>query len=171
MGRWITKNGAHIYIEKGQSLEQALAERYAINTYVSSESYLINDALRNGYELDDRLKEVIKNLDSALETEEDYDGPVSRSVSFYSRKDLDTYLKEHDEGKTITYKEFISTTASGELYDSDAQVQLYWNSKHGKNMIKYNKSEMEVLYKRNSTFIIKRIRLKDGQYHIFMEEL
>lgn len=171
MGRWITKNGAHIYIKDGVSLAQALAERYAINTYISSESYIINDALRNGYELDDRLEEVVKNLDDALESEDDYIGPVNRSVSFYSQKALDIYLHEHKEGKIKTYKEYISSTASNEVYDPRAQVQLYWNSKHGKNMIKYNKSEMEILYKRNSTFIIKKVRLKNGQYHIFMEEL
>lgn len=171
MGRWITKNGAHIYIEKGQSLEQALAERYAINTYVSSESYTINDALRNGYELDGRLKDVVKNLDSVLESEEDFVGPVSRSLSFYSHESLNKFLEEHQEGNTVTYKQYTSSTASEDLYDPGGNVQLYWNSRHGKNMIKYNKSEMEILYKRNSSFIIKKVRVKNGQYHILMEEL
>ena len=37
-------------------------------------------------------------------------------------------------------------------------------------MIRYNKDEKEILYNRNSRFIVKEIELKNNVYHILLEE-
>lgn len=175
MGRWITKNGVHVWIENGneyqeKSLKQRLAERYAINSYISSESYLINEYLRNGYDLDERQKEIIKNLDSALEDEDNYEGIVTRSLTFYSNEAVKRFLKQHEIGKTVTYSEFLSCTASENYYNPSGQVQLHIYSHKGKNMIKYNPDEAEILYKRNSTFKVINRYIKNGCYVIELEE-
>ena len=38
-------------------------------------------------------------------------------------------------------------------------------------MIRYNKEEQEILYKRNSKFIVKEINFKNNVYHILLEEV
>lgn len=113
----------------------------------------------------------MKNLDSALEKLDSYKGRVSRSVQFYSSSDLDKFLSDHEPGQTVTYKDFTSSTASKELYNPDGQVQMFWTSRRGRNLIKYNKKEQEILYKRNSSFIVLEKRHIKGVYYIFMEEL
>lgn len=146
-------------------------EQYAVNSHISSDFYIINDCLRNGYILNQEQNALVKNLDSALEKLDSYKGRVSRSVQFYSSSDLDKFLSDHEPGQTVTYKDFTSSTASKELYTPDGQVQMFWTSRRGRNLIKYNKKEQEILYKRNSSFIVLEKRHIKGVYYIFMEEL
>ena len=150
---WMKKNQNNIKLsdnDKNNQLSLTKDERYAINTYVSSDSYVINEALRNGTTLDERLTKVVKDLDTALDKFPNYEGVVTRSVSIYS-EDIDYFLKRYPEGEIMSHNEFLSTTV-GDTYNPEVRVQMYIKSKTGKDIRKYNELEQEVLFKRNVKF-------------------
>lgn len=145
-------------------------ERYAINKYIGPDSYVLNDNLRNGISLSDSDKKIINNLDSALNKMNNYEGNVTRSLSL-SSDDVDYFMKDYKVGNIIEYPAYTSTTI-GETYNPEARVQFFIKSKHGKNIIKYNESEQEILFKRNSKFKVKDIKYIDDFYiHIKLEEI
>lgn len=145
---------------------------YIIRKYKSSWSYVINDKLRHNYALSNQDQEDIATLDQALEELPNYFGNVSRFLYFNKKEDLDTFIKEHQVGKRITYKEYISTTVYGNIYNRDAQVVLYiLDAKKGKDLTKYLPEEKEVLYPRNSSFDIINMEVLNNTYHILMEEV
>ena len=153
------------YIESGGTTKEwnslTKENKHAINSYVSSSSYFINDILRNGYKLDDEQKEIVKNLDDALNKMHPYEGDLTRSVYFYDAQSFD---------KTLTIKQYLSTT-KGDVYNPEAQVQLkILNSKNGINISAFNNSEDEVLYKRNSKFKVIRIYIENDVTYIELEE-
>lgn len=162
------------YIESGGTTKEwnslTKENKHAINSYVSSSSYFINDILRNGYKLDDEQKEIVKNLDDALNKMHPYEGDLTRSVYFYDAQSFDKFLKEYEVGKILTIKQYLSTT-KGDVYNPEAQVQLkILNSKNGINISAFNNSEDEVLYKRNSKFKVIRIYIENDVTYIELEE-
>ena len=162
------------YIESGGTTKEwnslTKENKHAINSYVSSSSYFINDILRNGYKLDDEQKEIVKNLDDALNKMQPYEGDLTRSVYFYAAQSFDNFLKEYEVGKILTIKQYLSTT-KGDVYNPEAQVQLkILNSKNGINISAFNNSEDEVLYKRNSKFKVIRIYIENDVTYIELEE-
>ena len=162
------------YIESGGTTKEwnslTKENKHAINSYVSSSSYFINDILRNGYKLDDEQKEIVKNLDDALNKMHPYEGDLTRSVYFYDAQSFDNFLKEYEVGKILTIKQYLSTT-KGDVYNPEAQVQLkILNSKNGINILAFNNSEDEVLYKRNSKFKVIRIYIENDVTYIELEE-
>ena len=162
------------YIESGGTTKEwnslTKENKHAINSYVSSSSYFINDILRNGYKLNDEQKEIVKNLDDALNKMHPYEGDLTRSVYFYDVQSFDNFLKEYEVGKILTIKQYLSTT-KGDIYNPEAQVQLkILNSKNGINISAFNNSEDEVLYKRNSKFKVIRIYIEKDVTYIELEE-
>lgn len=162
------------YIESGGTTKEwnslTKENKHAINSYVSSSSYFINDILRNGYKLNDEQKEIVKNLDDALNKMHPYEGDLTRSVYFYDAQSFDNFLKEYEVGKILTIKQYLSTT-KGDVYNHEAQVQLkILNSKNGINISAFNNSEDEVLYKRNSKFKVIRIYIENDVTYIELEE-
>lgn len=153
-----------------KSNELTKDERRALNRYISSDAYKINEKLRNDSKLtadDERLK---RNLDTALEKMQNYSGNLQRSVYFSNTKSRDAFLRNYKKYDTITYKEFLSTT-KGDIYNPDADIQIYIeNSRRGKDISAYNKGEQEVLYSRNSSFKIKHIVMENGTTYILLEE-
>ena len=143
-------------------------ELNSINKYVSSDFYTINEKLRNGQDLSTKEINLVRNLDNALDRLPKYTGLVRRSVEL-DKTELTEFLKVHQIGLTVTYPAYTSVTA-GERYNNNSQVELYIYSQNCKNMIKYNNNEKEVLYKRNSSFIVKEIEFKNNVYHILLEE-
>lgn len=177
--------GAHInekdyedwlsFIESGGTTKEwnslTKKNKHAINSYVSSSSYLINDNLRNGYKLDNEQKEIVKNLDDALNKIHTYEGDLTRSVFFYDHQSLNKFLDEYRVGNTVTTKQYISTT-KGDIYNPDAQIQLIiLDSKKGINISAFNPDEDEVLYKRNSKFKVLKRYIKNNAMFIVMEEV
>lgn len=147
------------------------SQKYALMKYVSSESYILNDALRNGWKLTNDQKKWIIDLDTALDKLPKYKGTVTRSVDFSSEEQTKAFADRYQIGKAITEKQYISTT-KGEIYQPDAKVQLYIvNSTQGHDLGKFNQRENEILYKRNAKFKVLEKVQRDGVYHIELEEL
>ncbi|WP_107841879.1 phage minor capsid protein [Metasolibacillus meyeri] len=145
-------------------------EQRAINQYISSESYKLNDKLRRGTSLNEQDEVLINHLDAALKKLPQYEGDLSRSIYFNTNDDMARFLQEHVPGKEKMYKEYISTT-KGNTYNPEAQVQLYiLDARKGRNISNYNPGEQEVLYERGSKFIINRIEVINDVHHILLEE-
>ncbi len=144
-------------------------EQYAINKYISSDFYKINEKLRNNTKLSKTEKELAINLDKMLDKMPKYTGLVTRSLELNSEQ-LEQFLKIHKVGRTIEYKAYTSTT-SGERYNEISNVELYIESKNGRDIRKYNVEEQEILYIRKSKFTVREIKKIKNTYHILLEEI
>lgn len=145
-------------------------ERYAINAYVSSLAYTINDCLRNDLKMQKNEKKIVSDLRSALNKIPDYTKEVTRSIIFYTNKELEDFIKDYKENKTITIKSFVSTTRVG-IYNPEAQVQIFFkNVKHAKDISLFNFKEKEVLYSTDVEFDILNVKEIDGKYYIILSE-
>lgn len=145
------------------------AEEWALNEYISSSSYKINAPLRAGIPLTQEQQELVRNLDSALEKMPVYQGKAIRSLVM-DKKSLIRFAKEHQLGSEITYQEYISTSTIGS-YHNKPTVILNMLSKSGRDIRKYNQSESEVLFQRNSHFRVLNVELQDGIFVLEMEEV
>ena len=145
-------------------------EERAIKSYISSESYKINDKLRHQGILTQRQQEIVQNLDEALEKLPKYNGSLSRSLMFDNDELLENFVNNFKVGEKYIPVSYISTTKKG-VYNPDGQVQIFiQNAQKGVDMSVYNTKEYEVLYARNSTFKVLNKIKKDGKYYILLEE-
>ena len=154
------------------SLKPKLTEQEvgAINTYISGDSYKINDFLRTGAVLTPFYKEVITNLDNALSKMPCYSGDLSRSLQFNDEESLQAFLSDYVVGSEVTYPAYTSTKF-GDTYNPDGQVQMYiLDSSTGRDISNFNQGELEVLYGRNSKFKVLYVIQEKGKYEIYLEE-
>lgn len=147
------------------------AESRAITNYVSSESYVINDKLRRGENLTNSERMFCKDLDSALKKMPTYEGNLSRSLFFYTQDDAEKYVEDFCVNEEKVFVEYVSTTKGSELYNPEGQVQIYiQNSAKGHDLKKFNETELEVLYERNSKFVVASKIKNDNVWYILLEE-
>lgn len=147
-----------------------MAEQKAIYDYMSPKSYVVNDKLRRNMELELEETEFIANLDLALGKMPKYKGNLSRSLNFLNQDALKAFLAPYAVKNTVKYNEYLSTT-KGEIYDPNGQVQIYiMDSKNGNDISEFNGGEQEVLYNRNSEFLIVDRCEQDGVYYFLLRE-
>lgn len=137
----------------------------SINKYISSDSYLLNYKLRNGINLTKEEEAFKRSVDIALAKCPTYEGIVYRSLLSSNIESLDEFYKKHSTGNLVFYDAFTSTSLS--VYDDKMDIQMVIESKTGKNISFLNSSEQEVLFKRGSGFLVKKI---DGRT-IYLEEI
>ena len=141
------------------------AEQHAMNSYISSSSYVWNDKLRRGEKLTKQEEQSIKAMDSALQKMPKYEGTVKRSLSDFGILDVDEFVESYVPGELKIFNEYLSS--STEVYDDSFQIQYVIQSKNGRDIRKYNSTEKEILFERGASFIVTRV---DG-HTIYMEEL
>lgn len=147
-----------------------LEEEGAIMRYISSGSYIINEALRNGQPLEGFAEETVENLDSALRKMPFYYGDVIRSVKLEFAEEIQAYIDRFKVGETILEKQYISTTKGG-VYNTKAKVQIYiQNSSKGRDLSGFNFSEKEILYERGAEFKVMHKENVNGIWWIVLEE-
>ena len=83
-------------------------ERYAINTYISSESYKINEVLRGKIKPTKQQEKIIDNLDRALNKCDNYKGNVVRVLEIKDKQKLDAFLNHNKVGEITEYNEYLS---------------------------------------------------------------
>lgn len=144
-------------------------EIQALNYYISPSSIKLNEKLRNKLELNKTEKNVIKNLDSALNKTSNYEGNIVRVLQMENPYDFVNNLKLNDTYNTNQYLSF----SNKEEYNPNANIKIYIsNSKYGKDLTKINKiGEKEILYQRNKEFKILNITSKNGIIYMLWEEL
>ena len=147
-------------------------EESAIIRYIGSDSYKINEPLRNGSELTQDQKEWIKRLDRALDKMPVYEGEVTRSLSFklQGKEALKEFLNSHIVGKEITYSAYTSATI-GEIYNPNGEVQLTIISKTARDITSLNAGEQEILFKRNKRFKVIKYEFYKEKHCFKLEEL
>ncbi|PGH21941.1 phage head morphogenesis protein [Fusobacterium polymorphum] len=147
-------------------------EESAIIRYIGSDSYKINEPLRNGSELTQDQKEWIKTLDRALDKMPVYEGEVTRSLSFklQGKEALKEFLNSHIVGKEITYSAYTSATI-GEIYNPNGEVQLTIISKTARDITSLNVGEQEILFERNKRFKVIKYEFYKEKHCFKLEEL
>lgn len=146
-------------------------EKQAIIQYKSSESYKINEKLYNNIKLSKKEKDFIYNFDKALEKMPTYHGNLVRDLYFADKNSMKDFLTAHEVGNTVNYRAYTSTTKANS-YNDMANVRIYINnSKMGKDISSIGLDEEEVLYPRNSEFLVSSIRKSSNLVEIILEEL
>ena len=121
-------------------------------------------------ELSDDDKNFIKELDTALDKMPVYNGNLQRSLYFKTQENVEEFLKSYFPDGIIKYKEYLSTT-KGESYNPDGQVQIFiQDALNGKDISVLNPKEQEVVYKRDSCFVVLDILNIDDVYYILLGE-
>lgn len=137
-----------------------------INNWVSSDSYKINELLRNNRKIPKEWKTKIDGINNAIKKQPKYEGNIVRVLEI---NNLSSFLKDYEIDKPIKYKEFLSFSDK-EGYNNKANVKIYVVSKNGRDIRDFNKDESEILYPTDSSFIIKNIKQQDGIVYILLEE-
>lgn len=140
-------------------------ERRALNKYVSSGYQVLNDSLRNDYVLDDYYKQMMKDIDAALLKRDTYQGDVVRTLEGID--DLDKFLDDYQIGGIVSFKEFISTDTR-EKYNVNPQVVYSIKSKTGRDIRELNAMESEILFERNSNFIVTDIQYDENNNVLYI---
>lgn len=158
------------FVEKSEKSDIMLNknEQRAIIQYLSSESYKINEALRNNQKLSDNEINFRNDLDVALEKCDNYEGNIVRTLDIVDQNLLNKFLKKIKEPVSI-WNEYLSFS-NKENYNENANIRIYVNSHRAKDLRKYNPEESEIVYPRNSIFVTKNIVKKDNIYYILLEE-
>lgn len=154
----------------GSRIDLTDNEQYAVNQYISSESYRINEALRENKELSEKMKKIRDDLDNALAKCKNYEGNVVRVLEIKDKEKLDAFIKANKINEPITFKEYLSFSDKPN-YNTDANVIIYTVSKKAKDLRSFNPEESEILYQRNSSFIVENVIKKDNKYYILWREL
>lgn len=143
-------------------------EKYAIENYISSDSYVINDSLRNGYPMDDRLQGISNNLSLALNKIPNSKGIYNRSL-FFDDNNLKQQFINSMNNDVVTFKSF--TSMSKEIYDNKDDIRLIIHCKTAKDLSKINTNEKEVLLDKGKTFRILKMSKENDKIFYEMEEL
>lgn len=174
--------GRRVFIKNGQSLSEAMIEsgkfskklndeeQQAINRYISSDSYVINEKLRNDEELTKDEKMWLNHLDKGLDKLPKAEGRLFRSLQFYDEKSLADFLKDYEIGNIVKYKAYTSTSVE-KMYNSDGQVQMMIISKNACDMRKFNPGESEALMKRGTSFLVIDRTVYLDKVFIILEEI
>ena len=140
-----------------------MEEERAVYDYTEDAYHEINKYLRGDLEeVPEYFKVTIDKLDSALNKIENYEGEVHRTLRLLPDS-VQQYVNQFEVGEIKMFKEFLSTSY-GDYY-MNGNVVFEIKSKTGKKVEQYawNKNEQEVLFRRNSTFLIKNIRYESHE--------
>jgi len=146
-------------------------ELRAINSYISSDAYKLNDLLRNGEELSEDMQKVFNDLNSALDKLPIFEGKVVRELNFnYNESGLNAFLDKFMVNEEIEFSEFLSSSVDGG-YHANPDVILYLMSKNARDIRMFNEAEQEILFKSDSVFKILYKQKTDKVNRIYLEEL
>lgn len=134
-------------------------EARALSNYVSSDSYKINYLLRSGSKLDEADKEMIKDLDHLLKKLPKYrnSNPLQRDYFFGSDEETLNFVEMMTKTDYFEDPAYISTSKSHYGEGTEQIHVIIKKSKSGADISGYNTSEKEVLFPRNTKFIVKKI--------------
>ncbi|MCJ0600299.1 hypothetical protein [Enterococcus cecorum] len=144
--------------------------RAAILKYISSESYVLNDLMRNHIELPPEFQQLHDDLLDALDKLPRYSGEINRSLYFEDDIELEKFFEAHTVEKIIRYNHFLSFSTG--IYDERDSIRLKVpNSKNSVDLRNFNPNEKETLYKPSQKFIVKDKYFEEGKPIIVLEEL
>ena len=170
-GRWTS--GGVLQAESGHGkIKLTDKERVAVQKYVGPDSYVLNEKLRLGLPLTQAESDWMARLDSALEKLPPYQGETIRTMKFHTQEDLDFFLERSVvPGRTVKMDSYTSASTK-EGYHDEPDVTMYILSKsRGRDIRSFNVEEQEVLFCRNTSFLVRSRETDNGRYVIRMEEV
>ena len=162
--------------ESGMAAEEA----EAIRAYTGASYQGVNKSLNLGRELNEFQARIVPLIDKGLERLKGFQGKVYRKTSFPTKDATKAFADLHKEGEIVTYKSYISTSQSQQASSfnfstsSSQTVRFSIDSKSGRYIKKYSdhKAEEEVLFGRDSKFLVKKVEnLGSDGYIVHMEEI
>ena len=132
------------------------SEESALNQYISSDAYKINSKLRSGEALTTDDQAFVRQLDSALDKLPAYEGTAYRSLSDFGIDDVGSFIKSYVPGAYIPSPAYTSSSLA--VYDDSMPIQYVIKSKTGRNITSYNAREQEILFKRDTTFMVTKVK-------------
>ncbi|MCD7086244.1 ADP-ribosyltransferase [Limosilactobacillus fastidiosus] len=143
------------WVDGERNLALSNDEQSALNRYISSDSYKINDDLRR--KLTTKSEQLmITMLDAALQKMPVYssDTPLQRDYFFNNQNDLDSFIDNFEIGGTFEDPAYVSTSKLHYGNGKETIHVIIKSSKTGRDISEFNMSEQEVLFPRNTRFRI-----------------
>lgn len=109
-------------------------------------------------------------MDLALNKCNNYQGNIVRVLDIKDINKLKEFIQYNKIGTEPIFNEYLSFSNKNN-YNGEANVFIYVNSKTAKDLRKYNPEESELLYKRNSKFLVENVIKKDGKYYILWRNI
>lgn len=149
-------------------------EQRAILNYKSSESYVLNEALREEIPLNKRQLKFRDDLNSALDKITSYQGVVYRNIGFNDQESFDNFISEHKNKDIIKYPYFISASKVTDGYNVETDFTVHYEieSKSARDVEEYGATEeREVLFKTDTDYAIDEFIVSSNKINIKMREL
>lgn len=129
----------------------------------------INNILSNELEINKEIRNEIEKIDKALDKLPLYQGEVTTDIRIGNNNPLD----DMGIGDVWNVKKYLFSTKNNKYYDK-TNYRFVITSKSGRDVGKkvnnYNVNK-EVIFKRNSKFIINDIKVKKEVVYYYLEEL
>ena len=154
---------------------QTFDEKLAINKWLSSDFYSINQKMYSDLKLTKEEKKLVKDLYTGLNKEPYYKSKNNEYIVRMLEVDNDTIkniISTHELNKVYKSKAFESYSLKDD-YNPNANVFFYVKgSKKARNMLEYNpmEKEAEVLYQYGTEFVTKDYYNKNGKHYFLLEE-
>lgn len=138
-------------------------EKGAIAEYSSSKAYTLNEKLRNNINLNETEKELVTNIDNALNKLPNYNKTTYRQIGFdfLGQKEYDSFINRHKNNKFINYIQYTSSSKNYNDYEVEdrLKVEITIEGKTGKDLrgLAGIKEENEVLFGRDVWFEIVKV--------------
>lgn len=150
------------WVDGEQNLVLSENEQLALNQYISSSSYKINDAIRRE-ELSKEQKQFVLMLDNALSKMPTYhdNKPLQRDYFFINNEQKEDFILQMDN-EWFEDPAYISTS---KLHYGEGEEQVHViieSSKTGKDISEFNTNEQEVLFPRNTKFKVEKIYVNES---------
>lgn len=129
----------------------------------------INTKLANELKMTKEMEKKIADIDKALDKLPFFQGNVTTDIRLGANNPLD----DMSVGEVWNVKKYLFSTKKDKYYDN-TQYRFIITSKTGRDIgkkITNYKVNEEVIFKRNSKFLINEIKVKKGTVYYYLEEL
>lgn len=149
------------WVEGQQNLALSDNEQSALNRYISSDAYKLNDDLRRN-NITQAEKLMIAALDTALVKMPVYSStqPLQRDYFFSNDDQKEDFVSQMDNG----WFEDPAYISSSKIHYGEGKEQVHViivDNKTGRDISEYNSSEKEVLFPRNTRFKVEDFYVND----------
>lgn len=143
--------------------------------YKSSESYVINEKLRNGSELTEDDAQLVRGMDEALEKLPVYSGTTYREIAFDREDELTSFLSGVKPEHLTSFKAYTSAAKTKDAYTlggSGHIVRMELGSHSGRDASNLGiTEEQEIIFPRNTRFLIESVSRSGNIVTIKAEEV
>lgn len=158
-----------VYKNPNYVIELPDEDRHTLLQMKGSTINEINNKLSNELDIDEKTQEMINNIDKALDKLPFYNGEVTTDIRLGNNNPLDGL----GIGDTWKVKKYLFSTKNSKYYN-DTNYRFIIKSKTGrdigKKILNYKKLK-EVIFARETEFIIRDIKVKKDIVYYYLEQL